>query len=122
MGIKVKHTFMIMVLGILSGCATSVVPTELVLKDPQHRVLEDNVAMDVQSVRIACAKSMLSASPGYRARNIETRVISTGEIITVEVDAVIEMNMEWNREREVTFNCSYKGGHIYQTHWTRGLK
>lgn len=103
------------------GCATPEVPKEMVLKDSRDRRFESNVGSSVESIRLACAKNMLAASPADRATDIETRVLATGDITTVEVDAVIYLTGAITVPLAVTFNCSYKGGNSYQTHWTRGL-
>ena len=108
---------------LLAACAAPVVPKQLTLTDPTHRTFKDNVGTDVEAIRVACANDMLLASPADTATDIDTRVISTGSITTVEVDAVIYLKGALGTNSlPVTFSCSYKDGHIYQTHWTRGLK
>ncbi|MRW82907.1 hypothetical protein GJ698_02230 [Pseudoduganella sp. FT26W] len=105
----------------VSGCATKI-PKEMVLKDPLNRVIESNVGSNVDKIRLACAKNMLAASPANHATDISTRVVSQGEITTIDVDAVLHISGSFSPPLPVTFNCSYKNGNIYQTHWTRGLK
>lgn len=119
---KFQKLFAVVVTLAVAGCATPEVPKELVLKDSRNRSFESNVGNSVESIRLACAKNMLAASPADRATDIATRVLATGDITTVEVDAVIYLTGSTTVPLAVTFNCSYKAGNIYQSHWTRGLK
>lgn len=106
----------------IAGCATTQVPREMKLADPSHRVLPDHPGDDVDAIKLACAKAMLNASPADEAKNIDVRVVSTGTMVAVDVDADLQMVGLFRQTLPVTFHCEYEKGWLRKTNWTRGLK
>lgn len=67
---------------IMSACAVTV-PREMRLADPSHRKLVDHPGKNIDSIRLACAETMLNASPVTEATDIDVRVLSTGDLVVV---------------------------------------
>lgn len=106
---------------ILTGCAVAV-PQEMKLADPMHRIAEDHPGTNLNAMRLACADTMLKYSPAKEAFNIDSQPISQGEVVTVEVNAVLKNVGMWREDLPITFRCEYQQGKLASTRWTLGLK
>jgi hypothetical protein len=120
---KVASHAMIVALGIslLAGCAVTV-PNEMTLSDPQNRKTVDNPGTNVDAIRLACAETMLNASPASEATDVNVRVLSQGDLVVTEVDAVLKNVGMFGRAMPVTYRCEYLKGRLASGAWTRGLK
>lgn len=104
-----------------AGCAVTV-PTEMRLEDSNNRKLVDNPGTNLDSIRLACAESMLNASPANEATNIDSRIVSQGDIVVSEVNATLNNLGGFKQSLPVTFRCEYQRGKLISTSWTRGLE
>jgi PBP1b-binding outer membrane lipoprotein LpoB len=120
---KVSIRVMAVALGIsfIAGCAVTV-PREMKLADPSNRKTVDHPGTNLDSIRLACAETMLNASPASEATDIDVRVLSQGEIVVTEVDAVLKNVGMLNTSLPVTYRCEYRNGELASGTWTRGLK
>lgn len=106
---------------LISGCANTV-PREMKLADPHNRKTVDHPGKNLDSIRLACAETMLNASPAIEATEIEVRVLSQTDPVIIEVDAELKDVGMFNQSLPVTYRCEYKEGSLALGTWTRGLK
>lgn len=104
----------------LTGCATGT-PTTLTLKDPQHRYLDNEVAMTDAGTARRCAENMLNASPAVAATDVSTKVSGSGKNIVVDVYATLLNVGFFSQSLPVSYRCTYING-MMSTTWTGGLK
>lgn len=106
---------------LLGACAITV-PQEMKLSDPNNRKLVDHPGHNIDSMRLACAQSMLNASPATEAVDIQATVVSSKNPTIVNVDAVLLDVGFFKSALPVTYRCQYSDGYLTNTNWTRGLK
>lgn len=104
----------------LAACATTT-PSEMTLRDPLHRRIEQEAGPTLEATVKRCAENMLNASPSDRAVKITPRVISPNNPIVIEVDAVLPDFGVLREQRFVTYRCEYGGKLMARSFWTRGL-
>lgn len=120
MNILARAIAVLVVAFIMSGCAVTV-PREMKLSDPTHRKSVDHPGKNIDAMRLACAETMLNASPATEATEIDARVLTTGDPVVTEVDAVLHNLGVFNQSLAVTFRCEYREGSFTFGTWTRGL-
>lgn len=104
-----------------AGCAVTV-PKEMKLADPYNRKVVDNPGTNLNDISLACAETMINVSPATEATDIDVRVLSQGDLVVTEVDAVLKNVGAFNNNLPVTYRCEYRNGHLASGIWTRGLK
>jgi hypothetical protein len=92
------------------------------LADPQNRKTVDSPGTNLDAIRLACAETMLNASPAIEATDINARVLSQGDLVVTEVDALLKNVGAFSQSLPVTYRCEYLKGHLASGVWTRGLK
>jgi hypothetical protein len=98
-------------------------PTEIVLKDPNNRHLEDVAGRTSQDTATICAYNMANASPArFGIRVIRYRIIGVDNPLIVEVDGLLTDIGGQPSSLEVTWRCEISGGRFIQQKWVRGLK
>jgi hypothetical protein len=112
-------TILICVLAV-AACGTPV-PTELRLPASGRRSVNDQPGTEINAQRFACAERMLNLSPATQAREIDARVLSKGEPVVIEVDALLLDFGTYGRSLPVTYHCEYLGGTLTLGKWTRGV-
>jgi hypothetical protein len=119
------RSLVVTILGLsLSACSSmKPMPTEIVLKDPNNRHLEDVAGRTSQDTATICAYNMANASPArFGIRDIRYRIIGVDNPLIVEVDGLLTDIGGQLSSLEVTWRCEISGGRFIQQKWVRGLK
>jgi hypothetical protein len=112
------------ILGVLLSACSSMkpMPTEIVLKDPNNRHVEDIAGRTPQDTATICAYNMANASPArFGIRDIRYRIIGVDNPLVVEVDGVLMDIGGQSSSLEVTWRCEISGGRFIHQKWVRGL-
>ncbi len=104
----------------VAACSAPI-PTELKLAASGKRAINDQPGTEINAQRFACAERMLNLSPASQAKEIDARVLSKGEPVIIEVDAMLLNVGSYGRSLPVTYHCEYLGGALTLAKWTRGL-
>ena len=97
-------------------------PTEIVLKHPDNRHVEDAAGRTPQDTATICAYNMANASPArFGIRDIRYRIIGVDNPLVVEVDGVLMDIGGQSSSLEVTWRCEISGGRFVHQKWVRGL-
>lgn len=106
---------------VMPGCAFTI-PHEMKLLDPSHRKSVNHPGKNIDAMRLACAETMLNMSPATEATEIDARVVTNGDLVVAEVDAVLPNLGLFSQSLGVTYFCEYREGFLTFGTWTRGLK
>lgn len=107
--------------GVALVACTTTTPTEMTLRDPYHRRINQEAGSTLEATVKRCAENMLNASPVDRAAEISPRVISPHNPMIIEVDALLLDFGVFRVQRPVTYRCEYSGKSMTKGFWTRGL-
>ncbi|BEV72284.1 hypothetical protein THUN1379_17660 [Paludibacterium sp. THUN1379] len=121
MNVVVRTMITVFSISALVGCAVTI-PKEMKLADPHNRKTVDNPGTNLDAIRLACVETMLNASPATEAIDINVRVLSQGDLVVTEVDALLKYDGMFNQRLPVTYHCEYRNGRLASGVWTRGLK
>ena len=103
----------------VAACSMTV-PREMKLSYTGKRKVNDEPGTNIDNQRFACADRMLNLSPATEAKDVDAHVVSNGEPVIIEVDAVLKNFGNAGREMPVTYHCEYLGGALTLGKWTRG--
>ncbi|NDU87283.1 MAG: hypothetical protein G3I09_03740 [Ferrovum sp.] len=103
--------------------ASDSIPSELTLEHPDHRHVANNPGLELDAMQAACPVSMVNASPGKAAKNIQERLLRTVDGVIIETDAEITGVPFGTGSTSIpaTYRCEYRDGQLVLGIWTKGL-